>query len=79
MEINIILGVSIDTLLWVEILREQGKQCIMVLDYDLTTDVNSINNITYISPRYAEKLSRENNSIMFYSSIYIYPGMYKQS
>lgn len=75
--INIILGISIDTLDLVEELKNMGEECIVILDYDLTVDTTFVNGLKYVSQDYAKRLIHSNRSIKFYKSINIYPGMYK--
>lgn len=79
MHFNIILGNSIDSLIWVKKLDAEGEEVILILDYDLTEDAYYKDNIIYISSEYAKKLVKKINSVSYYKSLYVYPGMYKET
>ena len=79
MHFNIILGNSIDSLSWVKKLEAEGEEVILILDYDLTEEVYYKNNVIYISSEYARKLVKQISSIRYYKSLYVYPGMYKET
>lgn len=79
MHFNIILGNSIDSLIWVKKLDAEGEEVILILDYDLTEDAYYKDNIIYISSEYAKKLVKQINSVSYYKSLYVYPGMYKET
>lgn len=77
METIIILGNSIDSLIWAKKLEMEGEKSVMILDYDLREETQFKKSIQYISPQYAEKITKDISLVKYYKSIYIYPGMYR--
>ncbi|KYG59879.1 hypothetical protein AY633_06500 [Planococcus maritimus] len=78
MQINLILGNSIDSLILVRKLKNEGENSIMILDYDLLEDSKYENNVLYISPDNAHTFIQRAKIVIFHKSLYIYPGMYKK-
>ncbi|MFC4713430.1 hypothetical protein [Planococcus dechangensis] len=79
MHINVVLGNLIDSSICVKELKDTGEEFIVVLDYDLRVDKIYKNDIEYISPEYATRLVKEFQSIRYFKSLYILPGMYKET
>lgn len=75
MILDLILGRNIDTSQWVYELKGIGADYIAVLDYDLAEDYKVKENTTYISSNFAIKYVRNFDSVNYYKSLYVYPGM----
>lgn len=74
---DVILGNNIDTLLWIENLKENSHENIIVIDYDQVIDVKKICDITYLSRNHAQKFLVKFDTIFYYKSLYIYPILHK--
>lgn len=79
MQLNIILGNTIDSLTLVRKLKAEGERSIVILDYDLLIDYQLEQDITYISPKSANRFIEKAKSVRFHKSMYIYPGMYRKN
>ncbi|WP_434400411.1 hypothetical protein M1Q06_15100 [Planococcus sp. 11815] len=78
MQVNIILGNSIDSLVRFRRLENEVEGIVMILDYDLKEGTNRVDNVLYVSPKYAKRIINKESSVKYYKSLYIYPGMYKE-
>ena len=72
---NIILGINIDTQMWINNLKLSKSDNIFILDYEYYGELNYRNGITYISPLDAKEYFKKFDTLFYYKSIYIYPGM----
>lgn len=76
MIINIILGDNIDTEMWINSLKKNQGNHIIVIDYDYYDEFEERNGVTYMSPMYAQKYKVRFKERYYYKSMYIPPGMY---
>lgn len=74
---DVILGKNIDTINWIKILKLNLHENIIVIDYDSGIDAKIIDGVTYLSHIEAKELLKKFDSINYYKSMYIYPGIYK--
>lgn len=72
---NIILGVNIDTEMWISELERESSENIIVIDYDYFGEPILKNEVTYLSPCDAKSYLAKFDSLNFYKSVYAYPGM----
>lgn len=72
---NIILGINIDTQLWVSDLKLRKSDNIFILDYEYYGEPNYQNGVTHISPLDAKECFKKFDTLFYYKSIYVYPGM----
>lgn len=72
---DIILGNNIDTWMWVNDLKQNGVDHIIVIDYDSNENFKEVSNVIYLSPYYAKSYIKRFDSLNFYKSLYAYPGM----
>lgn len=72
---DIILGINIDTLLWIEKLKEIGADYIIVLDYDYYDKPKYKNDVLYISTADLKIYLKKFDTVRFYKSLYIFPGI----
>lgn len=72
---DVILGVNIDTNIWIRKLKENKVENIIVIDYECHGDLNIKEGVIYISPLNAISYLKQFDSINFYKSMYAYPGM----
>lgn len=72
---DVILGYNIDTQNWIEDLKFNDSDCIVVLDYDYSGEPFYIDSILYISSLDIKKYLEKFDTINFYKSLYVYPGM----
>ncbi|MDN3427445.1 hypothetical protein [Planococcus notacanthi] len=56
-------------------LKDYGADNIAVLDYDYLGDYEERRGATYISASYAPFYIKKFDSVNYYKSMYIYPGM----
>ncbi|MEZ0481639.1 hypothetical protein [Planococcus sp. SSTMD024] len=75
MEANVILGNNIDTNVMVYKLKKRRATNIFVVDYDYYGNTKFLNNVTYTSSKDAVNLFEEFDSVIFYKSLYILPGL----
>lgn len=75
MQINVILGVNVDTLAWIEKLQNLKEENIVVLDYHHQGKPIYREDILYLSPSDAKPLIMCFKNIKFYKSLSVYPGM----
>ncbi|WP_416143616.1 hypothetical protein [Planococcus koreensis] len=74
MNVDVILGVNIDTEKWIYELRKKGAKNILVIDYD--SENKWINeDVLYLSPNFAVEYIKKFNEINYYKSLCAYPGM----
>lgn len=71
---DVILGINIDTSMWIEDLKNYGADAIVVIDYEYFGEFYIRDKVTYISALEAKKVLGKFDSLNFYKSIYIYPG-----
>ena len=72
---NIVLGINIDTQMWIDDLKLSKSDNIFILDYDYFDEPNYQNGITYLSPLDAKEYFRKFDTLFYYKSMYVYPGM----
>lgn len=72
---DVILGRNIDTLSWIQHLKEENCDNLFVLDYDYFCEPEIIENVMYISALDLVDLLKKYDSVNFYKSMYVYPGM----
>ena len=75
MILDIILGVNMDTPMWIADLRSNCAEDIIVVDYDYYGDPEVRDGVTYMNPMDAHEYMKEFDSLNFYKSMYGYPGM----
>lgn len=75
MDLNIILGNNIDTVIWINNLKENKANHIIVIDYDFDVELYDKKGIYFMSPRLAEEYIKKFKRVKFYKSMYAYPGM----
>lgn len=73
---DVILGRNIDTSNWIKELKTNLNENIIVIDYEHTGEPETIEDIIYLSPLGAQEFLAKYDSINFYKSMYIYPGIY---
>ena len=74
---DVILGLTIDTNVWIDNLKKDSADNIFVVDYDYYGEPYSIDRVLYLSPLDASKVLRGFDSLNFYKSLFIYP-LYKR-
>ncbi|TWT01863.1 hypothetical protein [Planomicrobium sp. CPCC 101079] len=72
---HVILGITIDTKMWISVLKLQNSENIYVIDYEYFGEPILSNEVIYISSLDAKKQLTKYDSISFYKSMYVYPGM----
>ena len=72
---DVILGNNIDTLMWIENLKMNSSNIIIVLDYDYYGEPNTDNGVIYLANIDAKEYLQKFDSVYFYKSMYVYPGM----
>lgn len=75
MIIDIILGNNIDTKTWINDLRTNGAEFIIVIDYENYGEPKEIDSIIYMNPIDAQKHIRKFDVKNYYKSMYGFPGM----
>ncbi|MEK6189413.1 MAG: hypothetical protein N2A99_00270 [Carnobacterium alterfunditum] len=75
MIIDIILGNNIDTKIWIQELRGNGADEVIVVDYDSTEEYEEIDGTSYMTPNYAKNYIGKYDTKNYYKSMYIFPGM----
>lgn len=70
---NIILGVTIDTKLWISKLEALGEENIIVINYDSKNDFEKIGETLCMTPDYAKKYIKKFDKKNFYKSLYVFP------
>lgn len=75
MILSVILGVTVDTPMWIEHLRESEADHIMVLDYNYTRESEQRGDILCLSPPDAKIYINKYDSVEFFKSLYVLPGM----
>lgn len=75
MVLNVILGNDIGTLKWINNLKEKGEKYIIVLDYGKKDADYNKNNVIYTSPNEIKKHLYGCDKLVFYKSMYGFPGM----
>ncbi|PSL36234.1 hypothetical protein B0H99_10755 [Planomicrobium soli] len=72
---DVILGVTIDTKMWIAELKIKNSDFIYVVDYEYFGEPVVRDKVVYISTIDAKKQLTKFSSINFYKSMYGYPGM----
>lgn len=72
---DVILGNNIDTLIWIKELKEMSRENIVVVDYEFIGEPLIIDGVKYLSNTTAKEFLKSFDSVCFYKSMYIYPGM----
>lgn len=72
---DIILGITVDTEMWIYDLKKKNYDNIYVVDYDYFGEPILKNEVIYISPIDAKVQFEKFDSKYFYKSLYAYPGM----
>ena len=75
MIVDVILGVTTDTKIWVFELEKNGAENIIVLDYDYFGEPKLVDNIKVFSAYDTQKHIEKFDSIYFYKSLIGFPGM----
>lgn len=75
MIVDIILGKNVDTRMWIDDLRKNGAEYIIVVDYESNEEPVEIDDIIYIAPGYAQTYIKKFDTKNYYKSIYAFPGM----
>ena len=76
MIVDVILGKNIDTPFWIRNLSLSLREHICVIDYDYYGEPAMIDGVMYLSSVEAKEYLNKFDSVCFYKSIYIYPGIY---
>ena len=76
MIVDVILGNNMDTPMWIRDLKFNLSDSICVIDYDYYGEPTRINGVMYVSNIDAKKYLEKFDSMCFYKSMYIYPGMH---
>lgn len=79
MKANIILGVNIDTQVFITILKKECAENIIVLDYELQGDTFKDDGVLYVSAYTLNVYLKLFREVKFFKSIYIYPGMSRKN
>ena len=72
---DVILGNNIDTPKWIEELQVLDAENIIVIDYEYFGELKLIGGVLYISPIEAKSYLEKFDSICFFKTMYVYPGM----
>ena len=72
---SIILGNNIDTFKWIEFLKNEKHEDIIVVDYEYTGKPKIYEDVIYISYLDGENYLKNFHTVKFFKSMYIYPGM----
>ncbi|AQU80215.1 hypothetical protein [Planococcus faecalis] len=75
MILSVILGLTVDTPIWIKYLSENGADHIVVLNYDHMGEPEKNNEVLYLSPFDVKIEMNKFDSVEFYKSLYGYPGM----
>ena len=75
MMLDVILGITVDTPMWITNLREDFADDIIVVDYEYYYEPEVRDGVTYMSPRDAKEYMKKFDSVNYYKSMYVYPGM----
>lgn len=75
MILSVILGVTVDTPMWIAHLRGSEADHIVVLDYEYMGEPEQRGNILYLSSLDAKIYMKKYDSVEFFKSLYGYPGM----
>ena len=75
MILSVILGVALDTPIWIFELKENGLDHIMVVDYEWTGEPEQRESILYCSPHDAKNYMKQFDSLEFFTCFYRYPKM----
>lgn len=75
MILSVILGITVDTPMWIAHLSESEADHIVVLDYDYMGEPEHRGNILHLSPLDAKIHMKKFDSVEFFKSLYGYPGM----
>lgn len=73
--IDVILGVDIETTNWISNLQANMADQIIVLDYDYFGEPEIRDNILYLSTFDIKEHLMKFDTVNFYKSMYVYPGM----
>lgn len=76
MKLDVILGINSETNMWIKDLKLSLSDHICVIDYDYYGEPTMTNGVMYVSTIDAKEYFKRFDSICFYKSMYIYPGMY---
>lgn len=76
MILDVVLGNNMDTTMWIKDLKSRLADNICVIDYDYGGLPTMNNGVMYISNIDAKKYLEKFDSVCFYKSMYIYPGMH---
>lgn len=76
MILDVILGINADTPKWIKELKLNLSDYICVIDYDYYGEPAMYNGVMYISDLDAKEYFEKFDSVCFYKSMYIYPGMH---
>ena len=73
MILSVILGVAIDTPIWIAELQKNGADHILVVDYEYTGEPEQREAILYLSPHDAKNYMKKFDSVEFFTCFYGYP------
>ncbi|ETP67315.1 hypothetical protein G159_19410 [Planococcus glaciei CHR43] len=72
---DVILGFNIDTIVWIEELKEHGMENIIVVDYEWFEEPINREGILFLSSIDAKSYIKKFDTVNYYKSMYVYPGM----
>lgn len=75
MILDVVLGHTIDTKMWINNLQKNGSEHIIVIDYEYREAIKEIEGILYMSPTNAMKYIEKFDTKNYYLSLYAFPGM----
>ena len=75
MILSVILGVAIDTPMWIAELQGKKTEHIVVVDYDYLGEPQQRESILYLSPNDAKNYMKQFDSVEFFTSFYSFPSM----
>lgn len=73
--IDVILGFNIDTSKWIRDLKTNMSDQIVVLDYDYFGEPEMRDGVLYMSTFDIKDHLTNFDTVIFYKSMYLYPGM----
>lgn len=75
MILDLILDNNVDTYQLIFDLKQIKAEHIAVLDYDFVGDYKILEGVIYISTLYAIEYIEKFDSVNYYKSLYVYPGL----
>lgn len=75
MIVDVVLGVTVDTKIWILELRKSNAENIIILDYDYFGEPKLVDNIKVFSAYDTRKYIKSFDTVNFYKSLIGFPGM----